>query len=116
MIALNTSALNSGEPLQISCTAVQSDSIASFVYQILVGGKRVANDTKSFVHTIQSVKSTDAGNYTCQVSLEAAPDIVRISEGKDISGRSTALIINLSFLPNMHFFAFPLSSFYMWKQ
>ena len=87
---LNTFELNSGELLQINCATLVLDNKASFLYQILINGKSVANDTKSFVNTIKSVKSTDAGNYTCQVSLADAPYIVKVSDKKNLSGKSTA--------------------------
>ena len=91
-IMLNTAALKSGEPLRINCSAVKLDKNASFLYEIQVNGKTVASENNSFVHTIQSVKSTEAGNYTCQVSLIDVPgNIVGKSNGEVLSGKSTFL-------------------------
>ena len=114
IIALNDSELNSGEPLQINCSAVELDITASFLYLIRVNDTVVANENKSFVHTIPSVKSTEAGNYICEVSLTAVPDIKRVSNGKILSGKWTFLIVNFSFLSNMEVFLYFLfSSFCM---
>ena len=60
---------------------MELDVTASFLYQIRVDGLPIAKENKSFVYTIESVNSTEAGNYTCQVFLTAAPDIVRVSDG-----------------------------------
>ena len=87
IITLNTSLLYSGEPLQINCSAVELDVTASFLYQIRVDGLPIAKENKSFVYTIRSVNSTEAGNYTCQVFLTAAPDIVRVSDRAFLSGK-----------------------------
>ena len=87
IITLNTSLLYSGEPLQINCSAVELDVTASFLYQIRMDGLPIAKENKSFVYTIRSVNSTEAGNYTCQVFLTAAPDIVRVSDRAILSGK-----------------------------
>ena len=50
-------------------------------------GLPIAKENKSFVYTIRSVNSTEAGNYTCQVFLTAAPDIVRVSDRAFLSGK-----------------------------
>ena len=43
-------------------------------------GVTFASENNSFVHTIESVKSTEAGSYTCQFSLAAvSADIVRVT-------------------------------------
>ena len=93
IITLNDSVLNSGEPLQINCSAVVLDNTASFLYRIRVNRTTIVNETKSFVHTIPSVKSTEAGNYTCEVSLADAPDIVKVSRGKILSGKCVLCLI-----------------------
>ena len=90
IITLNPAALKSGEPLQINCSTVKLDQTASFLFEIQVNGTTVANDTKSFVHTIHSVKSTEAGNYTCQVSLNpVSANIVGVSNEEMLSGKNT---------------------------
>ena len=89
IITLNTTTLKSGESLQINCSAEKLDETASFLYEIQVNGTTVANDTKSFVHTIQSVKSTEAGNYSCQVSLISVRGNIDVSNEEVLSGKST---------------------------
>ena len=59
---LNTTALKSGEPLQISCF---HEKYQTSYMEIQVNGTTVASSNNSFVHIIQSVRSTDAGSYTC---------------------------------------------------
>ena len=86
--------VSSGQALKINCSTTELDDAAFFMYQILNNGSEIANDTKPFVHTIPSIKSAESGNYTCRVSLTAAPDIVRISDGKNVSGKNTFLIVN----------------------
>ena len=103
-ISLNTTVINSGKPLQINCSADELDDTASFLYEIQLDGVTVASENKSFVRTIQSVKSTEAGNYTCNVSLTAAPHIVRVSNGTILSGKNTFLIVDFSLLSSMEFF------------
>ena len=89
-ITLNTTAPKSGEPLQINCSAVKLDNTASLLYEIQVNGTTVARENNFFVHTIDSVKSTEAGSYTCQVSLRDVPaDIVEVSNKAILSGKST---------------------------
>ena len=79
-IILNNTVLSSGEPLQISCSAVKLDNIASFLCLLQMDGVTFASENNSFVHTIESVKSTEAGSYTCQFSLAAvSADIVRVT-------------------------------------
>lgn len=95
IITLNTSVLNSGEPLQISCSAVELDSTASILYHIQMDGATIASEKRSFVRTIHSVKSTEAGNYICKVLLTAVPDIARLSSGKILSGKSILLFISI---------------------
>ena len=90
IITLNTTTLKSGEPLQINCSAIKLDKTASFLHEIKVNGTTVASENNFFVHTIQSVKSTEAGNYTCQVSLNAVPaNIVGVSNEEILSGKNT---------------------------
>ena len=72
---------------------MELDSNASFVYRILVDDEAIASENKTFVHVLESVKSTEAGNYTCEVSLAAAPDIKRGSDGEMLSGKCTFLIL-----------------------
>ena len=111
---LNTSTLNSGEPLQINCSSTKFDKAASFLYEIQVNGATVASESNSFVYTMQSVKSAEAGNYTCQVSLIGVPaDIVRVSNEEILSSKSTFLMVHFSFMSNMEdfFYCFLLSSF-----
>ena len=103
-ITLNTTVINSGKPLQINCSADELDDTASFLYKVQLDGVTVASENKSFVRTIQSVKSTEAGNYTCNVSLTAAPHIVRVSNGIILSGKNNFLIVDFSLLSSMEFF------------
>ena len=113
---LNNTTLNSGEPLQIKCSARKLDETASFLYEIQVNGTTVARarENNSFVHTIESVNSTEAGNYTCQVSLiPVSADIVGVSNEELLSGKSNFLIVGFSFMSNMEVFYFILSSFCM---
>ena len=92
IITLNTTA-KSGEPLQINCSAEKLDKTASFLYEIQVNGTTVASGNNSFVHTIESVNSTEAGNYTCKVSSITMPDdIVGVSNEVILSGKSTFLM------------------------
>ena len=87
---LKNNVLTSGETLQISCSAVKLDKTASLLYEIQMDGVTVASKNNSFVHTIESLKSTEAGNYTCQVSVIAvSADIVIVSNEKILSGKST---------------------------
>ena len=67
-IILNTTTPNSGEPLQINCSSTKFDKTASFLYEIQVNSTTVASENSSFVHIIESVNSTESGNYTCKVS------------------------------------------------
>ena len=70
-----------------------------------MNGTTVAWEINSFVHTIESVKSTEAGNYTCKVSSIAMPaDIVEASHEVILSGKSTLLILDFSFMSNMEVF------------
>ena len=102
---LNPTTPNSGEPLQISCSSTKFDSTASFLYEIQVNGTTVASENSSFVHTIESVKSTDAGNYTCNVSSIVLPaHIVEVSHEEILSGKSTFLIVDFLFMSNMEVF------------
>ena len=90
IITLNTTTLKSGEPLRINCSAIKVDKTASFLHEIKVNGTTIASENDSFIHTIQSVKSTEAGNYTCQVSLNAVPaNIVGVSKEEILSGKNT---------------------------
>ena len=90
IITLNATRLKSDESLQINCSATKLEETASFLYEIQVNGATVANENNSFVFTIQSVQSTGAENYTCQVSLIAGPaNIVGVSIEEFLSGKST---------------------------
>ena len=105
IITLNATTLKSAEPLQINCSAVTFDSTSSFLYEIQVNGTTVAREFNSFVHTIDSVKSTDAGIYTCKVSSIVVPaNIVGVSSEEILSGKSTFLIVDFSFMSNMEVF------------
>ena len=106
IITLNTTTLKSGESLQINCSAKKLDETASFLYEIQVNGTTVANDTKSFVHTIQSVKSTEAGNYSCQVSLIGVHGNIDVSNEEVLTGKSTLLILDFPLMSNMEVFFF----------
>ena len=104
-IILNTTTPNSGEPLQINCSSTKFDKTASFLYEIQVNSTTVASENSSFVHTIESVNSTESGNYTCKVSsMAVSADIVEVSNEEILSGKSTFLILNFSFMSNMDFF------------
>ena len=105
IITLNSTALKSGEPLQINCSAVKLDKTASFSYEIRVNGTTVAKENNSFAQTTESVKSTEAGTYTCQVSSVAMPtDIVEVLNKEILSGKSNFSIVHFSFMSNMEFF------------
>ena len=98
---LNTTALKSGEPLQIGCSAAKLDNTTSLLYKIKVNGTTVASKNNSFVHTIESVKSTETRNYTCQVTLiPESANIVGVSNKEFLSGKSTFLIVDFSFMSN----------------
>ena len=102
---LNTTTPSSGEPLQINCSSTKFDNTASFSYEIQVNDLTVASGNNSFVHTIESVNSTESGNYTCKVSLIAvSTHVVGVSDKKFLSGKSTFLILNFSFMSNMEVF------------
>ena len=66
-----------------------------------MNGVLIAKENKSFVYTIESVNSTEAGNYTCHVLLTAAPDVVTVSDGTILSGKKAFLIVHFSFQSNM---------------
>ena len=98
-ITLNTTEISSGEPVQISCSAKELDGTASFLYEIQLDGVTISSiKNKPCVHTIQAVKSTEAGNYTCKVSLTAVPNIVRVSEGKILSGKKNTFFDSRLFI------------------
>ena len=102
---LNATTLKSGKPLQISCSATKFDKAASFLYEIQVNGTTVTSENSSFVHTIESVNSAEAGNYTCKVSsIAVSADVVEVSNEKILSGKSTFLIVDFSFMSNMEVF------------
>ena len=92
-IKLNTTTLKSGEPLQISCLyGSQSNQASSYIYEILLNDTTVASSKKSFVHTIQSVRSSDAGTYFCRVVTVAIGNfrLITLESSKVIlSGKST---------------------------
>ena len=86
-IKLNTTTLKSGEPLQISCSF--GNLLFLVLHEIQVNGTTVASSKNSFVHTIQSVRSTDAGSYTCKASLMVFPYTASVSTIEILSGKST---------------------------
>ena len=107
IIILNNNTLKSGEPLQINCSAVKLDKTSSFLYEIQVNGTTVAKENNSFVHTIESVKSTDAGNYTCKISSIALPaHIVGVSNEVTLSGKSTFSLVDFLYMSDMEVFFF----------
>ena len=113
---LNNTSLNSGEPLQISCSAAKLDNTSSLSYEIQVNGTTVARKNNSFVHIIKSVKSTEAGNYTCQVSLIDLPaDNVGVSNKEMLSGKISFLIgaFHLCQIWKLFFFYFVVSNICM---
>ena len=105
IITLSNNTLKSGERLRINCSAVKLDNTSSFSYKILKNGTTVARKNNSFVHTIEPVKSTDAGIYTCNVLSIARPaHILEVSNEEMLSGKSTFLIANFLFMSNMEVF------------
>ena len=99
IITLNNNTLKSGERLRINCSAVKLDDTSSFLYEIQVNGTTVARENNSFVHTQESVQSTDAGIYTCKVSSIALPaHIVGVSNERILSGKKAFLEVDFLFM------------------
>ena len=70
----------------------QSNQGSSYLHEIQLNGTAVASSNNSFVHTIQSVRSTDAGTYTCLVvifELNGVRLITAVSSKVILSGKST---------------------------